>query len=157
VWKWILAHIWYALGSTPRTGCDSTPDSPVAHRTGSVHCPVRATSARPWGLELSTVGTLYLLASPDSPVAHQTYPVCSDFLLWLLTCTVPFCSRSSAPGYRCSVASPDSQVNYSGARPEETREWLVWVLLGLGHRTLSGAPFGSTLSSLAPNIVECPT
>jgi hypothetical protein len=23
VWKWILAHIWYALGSTPRTGCDS--------------------------------------------------------------------------------------------------------------------------------------
>jgi hypothetical protein len=22
VWKWILAHIWYALGSTPGTGCD---------------------------------------------------------------------------------------------------------------------------------------
>jgi hypothetical protein len=23
VWKWILAHIWYALGSTPGTGCDT--------------------------------------------------------------------------------------------------------------------------------------
>jgi hypothetical protein len=26
-----------------------TPDSPVVHRTGTVHCPVRATSARPLG------------------------------------------------------------------------------------------------------------
>jgi hypothetical protein len=26
-----------------------TPDSPVAHRTGNVHSPVRATSARPLG------------------------------------------------------------------------------------------------------------
>jgi hypothetical protein len=25
VWKWILAHIWYALGSTPGTGCDTIP------------------------------------------------------------------------------------------------------------------------------------
>jgi hypothetical protein len=27
----------------------SAPDSPVAHRTTIVHCPVRATSARPLG------------------------------------------------------------------------------------------------------------
>jgi hypothetical protein len=26
-----------------------TPDSPVVHRTGTVHCPVRATSARSLG------------------------------------------------------------------------------------------------------------
>jgi hypothetical protein len=26
-----------------------TPDSPVVHRTGTIHCPVRATSARPLG------------------------------------------------------------------------------------------------------------
>jgi hypothetical protein len=26
-----------------------TPDSPVVHRTGTVHCPVHATSARPLG------------------------------------------------------------------------------------------------------------
>jgi hypothetical protein len=28
VWKWILAHICYALGSTPGTGCDSQPSGP---------------------------------------------------------------------------------------------------------------------------------
>ena len=27
------------------------PDSPVVHQTGIVHCLVRATSARRWGLE----------------------------------------------------------------------------------------------------------
>jgi hypothetical protein len=27
-----------------------TPDSPVVHRTGTVHYPVRATSARPLGI-----------------------------------------------------------------------------------------------------------
>jgi hypothetical protein len=54
-------------------------------------------------------------------------------------------------------------VNYSGARPVKTREWHVRLVLGLVHRTLSGAPLGSTLetgaqpSSLAPNIVESPT
>jgi hypothetical protein len=30
-------------------------------------------------------------------------------------------------------------VNYSGACPEETREWQVRLVLGLVHRTLSGA------------------
>jgi hypothetical protein len=28
-----------------------TPDSPVAHRTSTVHCPVRTTSARQLGFE----------------------------------------------------------------------------------------------------------
>jgi hypothetical protein len=36
-------------------------------------------------------------------------------------------------------------MNYSGARSEETREWLIRWLLGLVHRTVSGAPLGSTL------------
>jgi hypothetical protein len=34
-------------------------------------------------------------------------------------------------------------MNYSRTRPRETREWLVGVLLGLVHRTLSDAPFSA--------------
>jgi hypothetical protein len=76
--------------------------------------------------------------------------MCSDFLLWLLTCTVPFCSRPLAPGYRCSIGSPDSLVNYSGARPRETREWVVWVELCLVCATCS------TLLSLLLQICLSP-
>jgi hypothetical protein len=57
-----------------------------AHRTvrwctgqGTVHCPVRATSARCLGLERLTVGTLCPLAAPDSLVPHRTCPEHSDF------------------------------------------------------------------------------
>jgi hypothetical protein len=38
-----LARRWLSLLSM------GTPDSPVVHRIGPVHCPVRATSARPLG------------------------------------------------------------------------------------------------------------
>jgi hypothetical protein len=31
VWKWILAHIWYALGSTPGTGCDKYDEAAMAN------------------------------------------------------------------------------------------------------------------------------
>jgi transposase InsO family protein len=34
VWKWILTHIWYALGSTPGTGCDS-----IKHEFSSPYTP----------------------------------------------------------------------------------------------------------------------
>jgi hypothetical protein len=30
-------------------------------------------------------------------------------------------------------------MNYSGARPEKTREWHVCLVLDLGHWTVSGA------------------
>jgi hypothetical protein len=35
--------------------------------------------------------------------------------------------------------TPDNPVNYSGASPWKTREWPIRVVLGLGHRTVSGA------------------
>jgi hypothetical protein len=66
-----------------------------------------------------TVGTLCHVAAPDNLVPHQTCPVCSDFLLWLLTCIVPFCSHPLALGYRCSVGSPDM----SGAH--RTVWWII--------------------------------
>jgi hypothetical protein len=55
-----------------------TPDSPVAHRTVNVHCPVRATSARPLGFgavdhwsTLSFCCTGQSGATPDSPVTSD--------------------------------------------------------------------------------------
>jgi hypothetical protein len=113
-------------------------------RQGSVHCQVCATSAHRWGLERLTIEVLCLLAAPDSLVAHQTCPVHSDFVAWHLTsvlCTVDLTSQSIVAlcwpllrwltGHvRCT---PDSSVNYSGASIGKTREWPVWVVLGLGH------------------------
>jgi hypothetical protein len=46
------------------------PDSPVAHRTVTVHYPVCAMSSRPLGSEQLTVGGVCLLAALDSPVPH---------------------------------------------------------------------------------------
>jgi hypothetical protein len=46
------------------------PDSPMAHRTVTVHFPVSPRQPARWGLELLTVGTLCHFAAPDSPVAH---------------------------------------------------------------------------------------
>jgi hypothetical protein len=58
----------------------------MAHRTvrwctgqDTVQCPVRATSAARWGLELLTVEVLCLVVAPDSPTAHHTCLMRSDF------------------------------------------------------------------------------
>jgi hypothetical protein len=55
-------------------------------------------------------------------------------------------------------------MNYSEATPEKTRERPLWVVLGLGHRTvsgahrtLSGAPLAALFQHFAPNFVESPT
>jgi hypothetical protein len=50
-------------------------DGHTGHST--VHCPVSATSADRWGLELLPVEVFCLLAAPDSPVR----PVVADCLL----------------------------------------------------------------------------
>jgi hypothetical protein len=48
-----------------------TPDSLVRTRHSTVHCPVRATSADRWGLELLTIEVIYPFSAPDSLVAHR--------------------------------------------------------------------------------------
>jgi hypothetical protein len=63
------------------------PDSPVMHRTGPVDCPVR-------------------LLAPALTSARAG----AHCLLLLFTCR-----RSLARSSRCSVGTPDSPVNYSGA------------------------------------------
>jgi hypothetical protein len=67
-----------------------------AHRTvrwctghSTVHCPVSATSADRWGLELLIVEVFYLLVTPDSPVRL----VIADCLL---TSSTTDCARSRA-------------------------------------------------------------
>jgi hypothetical protein len=78
----------------------------------TVHCPVSATADR-WGLERLTVEVLCPLAALDSPV-------CSDFAaLTTELCTV-HSNRPLDAVDRCSVGSPDSPVNYSGATPRKT-------------------------------------
>jgi hypothetical protein len=87
-----------------------------------------------WGLELLIVGTLCPFATLDSPVPHRTvrWPLTS--MLWLLCGTVEHYSllqsTIGAQGVIASLAhrtvqcTPDSPVNYSGERPENSREWL---------------------------------
>jgi hypothetical protein len=105
-----------------------------------------------------TVGAVCLFAAPDSPV---TSDFCALTFAAALFTTVHLSSRPLArrePLLRWLIGesggTPDSPVNYSGARPEETREWLVHWLPGLVHRTMSGAPLGSTLSVLLQFFIE---
>jgi hypothetical protein len=95
-----------------------TPDSPVAHRTGTVHCPVRAMSARPLGF-----GATWPLEPLSCRCTRQSGATCSDFST--LTSDVhcsslfTFGRRPLALGYRCSVGSPDM----SGAH--RTVRWII--------------------------------
>jgi hypothetical protein len=95
-----------------------------------------------WGLEQLTVEVVCPVVAPDSLVPHRTCPVHSGFSA--LTSDLHCSLWQSTVGARLPLlcwltghvrCTPDSPVNYSGACPEETREWLVWELLGLVHRT----------------------
>jgi hypothetical protein len=48
-----------------------TPDSPVHTGHGTVHCPVCATSADRWGLEVLTVEVICPCGAPDSPMVYR--------------------------------------------------------------------------------------
>jgi hypothetical protein len=74
------------------------PDSPVVHRTGPVHCPVRHLTPA--------------LASARAG-AH-----CS---VSLFLCRRPLARTTVAP-----LGTPDSPVNYSGAAFLNSRRWQVW-------------------------------
>jgi hypothetical protein len=148
-----------------------TSDSPVAHRINTIYCPVCVTSARPMGFgavdrwkPLSCSCTVQSGATPDALTS----------VLCLLPRTVHNCSLlQSTVDARLPLlcwltghvrCTPDSPVNYSGARPDETREWQARLVLGLvhwtlsgAHWTLSGAPLQHTLKSFAPILFESPT
>jgi hypothetical protein len=128
-----------------------TPDSPVVHRTGTVYCLVCATSARLLGF-----GAVDRWSCLSCSCTGQSGATPLTSMLWFLSRTVHFCSRPLMPGYRCSVGSPDSPVNYSGACPEKTREWLVRLVLGLVHQTVSGAPLAAHSQVLCSKSIWVP-
>jgi hypothetical protein len=122
-----------------------------AHRT--VRCATRqalflvrcaTTSPSHEGSELTRPLELCPLAAPDSPVPHRIVRCPSDFLLWLLLWHCSSVRVNRCADSRCSVGSPDSPMNYSGARlrfPESG--WLTPVRSWCTGQ--SGAPFFSTL------------
>jgi hypothetical protein len=146
------------------------PDSLVAHWTATVHCQVHATSARPLGFgavdrwnPLSFSCTGQSGSTPDMSGVFWLYALTSDLHCSLLQSTVG--ARLSLicwlTGHVCCTL--DSPVNYSGARPEETREWDVRELLGLvhrtlfgAHRTLSGAPLAAHSQVLCSKCIWVP-
>jgi hypothetical protein len=105
------------------------PDSPVVHRTVTVHCPVRL---------LAPALTLRALS------AHRSR-------------TVHFCRRPLALLAVAPLGTPDSPVNYSGEPFPETRSWAVWVdspwctgHCPVAHRTVRCARPGLPSVSFAP-------
>jgi hypothetical protein len=125
----------------------------------TVHCPVCATSADRWGLELLTVEVFCLLVAPDSSV-H------SDFADWPLTSALltALQSAQSIVGRTWpllhwltgqSGVTPDIPVNYSGheLRKPESGQFASYTGLGtrqcLLHHWLH-------LFLYAPNFVEFP-
>jgi hypothetical protein len=122
-----------------------------AHRTvqwctghGTVHYPVRATSADRWGLERLTVKVLCPLAAQDSPVAHHTVWCVLTLQFWLLTSamfSVPPVSVvdrwQSWPLLRWltgqSSGTPDSPVNFSGVALRKPESVQFARCLGLGN------------------------
>jgi hypothetical protein len=96
------------------------PDSPVRHRTCTVGCLVRrhVTQLLGFGAKstvgaLSPCGTGQSGATPDSVRCASDSAALTLYALllyqWLLQSTVGASSR-------CSAGTPDSPVNYSGAR-----------------------------------------
>jgi hypothetical protein len=123
----------------------------MAHQTvrwctgqGTVHCPVRATSAHRWGLERLTVEVLCLLAAPDTPM-------CSDFAALtsnLSTVHFYYTPQSTVGAVnRCSVGSPDM----SGAHRTVRRIIVEW----LSEKPKSGQL--GRCSAWAPDTVRCAT
>jgi hypothetical protein len=120
------------------------PDSPVRHRTVTVHCPVRATSPQPLGFEAVDRCRRLLSCCTDSLVTSNFCTLTSVVAMFT---TVALHSRPLArrePLLHWLTGryggTPDSPVNYSEGCPWNSREWLVWRVPSLVHRTLSGAP-----------------
>jgi hypothetical protein len=148
-----------------------TPDSPVVHQTGTVHYSVHATSARCWGLErldrwnpLSCSCTGQSGVTPDMSGVFWLFALTSDLHCSLLQSTVDARLPLLRWLTRHARCTPGNPVNYSGARPGKTREWHVRLVLGLvhrtlsgAHRTLSGAPLAAHSQVFAPNLFESPT
>jgi hypothetical protein len=167
-WRWLGVFIAPTTNSTVGDGCCRW-----AHATG--HCPVhqpRHPTVRV--LTVLTVGALTSWctgqsgATPDKHCSLSGAPSggCSDFCELSVHCSM--CRRPLEPTValpsRCSLGTPDSPVNYSGARPQKpegeefgvARPWCTGHC-PMAHRTVRCARPGSSLVSfcsflLNPNL-----
>jgi hypothetical protein len=138
------------------------PDSPVRHRTGTVHCPVRRHVTQPLGFWSSrSLASLSSCGTGQSSATSDTVRCTSDSAA--LTLRAPFLYQrllqsTIARGNRCSAGAPDNPVAHRTVR------WIIAVcacrnprvsgsiLYGPGapdtvrwHTGQSGAPDQSTL------------
>jgi hypothetical protein len=144
------------------------PNSPVAHQTCTVHCPVCAMSARSLGFgavdrwnPLPSSGTGLSGGTPDMSGAFWLRHLTSARALFAFTV---HCSRPLALGYRCSVGSPDMSGAHRTVR---------WIIAECAKKKPESEVFEScsawctghcpvrhlqhTLNSFAPNLFESPT
>jgi hypothetical protein len=147
------------------------PDSLVRHRTTTLHCPVRATSAQPLRFRagrllepLSSCCTRQSGAALDSPMPSDFAALTSAAVLLL---TVAFAEPTVGLGSRCSAGSPDSPMAQQTVRriiAEHVSKFprvASLELYGPGapnivrwHTEQSGAPFFSTLKVLLRSLIE---
>jgi hypothetical protein len=110
----------YSLPTTSSRWPNSAGDGRTGHQTVTMHCPVCVTSAQPLGFgavdrwrRLSSSCTGQSGAIPDSPVPSD---FCASDSVAALLHIVAFAESTFGAESRCSAGSPDSPVNYSGAR-----------------------------------------
>jgi hypothetical protein len=147
-WRWAHRIVRW------RTGQSSGAPDRYCSLSGAHHVntPVGVGAVDGWN-PLSSSGTRHVRCVLTTPP-----DICSR--------TVHFyCSLQSTVDTRLSLlcwltghvrCTPDSPLNYSRARPEETWEWVVWELLGLVHRTLSGAPLATHSQVLCSKSIWVP-
>jgi hypothetical protein len=159
-WMWTLENLDGLNGGGWGIFIASTTILAVAG-DGASDSPVHATSACRWGLERLTVEVICPVATPDMSGAFLLRSLTSDFYIVSF-----YCIRSRPLSTRLLLlrwltrhvrCTPDSPVNYSGAHLWKTQERRVWVVPGLGHRTVSGAPLAAQSQVFAPNFVGSPT
>jgi hypothetical protein len=134
------------LGSRwPRLLAMGAPDSPVRHRTGIVPCPVRRHDTQPLGFGAGR--SLELLSS--SCTGQSGAPLTSA---WHCAALFILSVDRWRTGSHYSAGSPDSPVNYSGARPGIPESCWFGALRPGAPDTVRCANF-STLKSFCSNKI----
>jgi hypothetical protein len=131
-----------------------------AHRTCTVHCPVRATSARPLGFWSGQL--LEPLSYSCIGQSGATPDMSSD--LWLLPRTVHFCSQPLTRSDYCFIGSPDMSgahrtvrwiIAECAQRISESGLFVRCLARYIGHCPVRQTQH--TLKSFAPNLFVSPT
>jgi hypothetical protein len=117
-----------------------------------VHCPVRATSADHWGLQLLTVEVFYPLCGTGQSGGTPDSPVRSDFVVWLLTSNGQTVLQSTV-----GEVDHGSIVSSNSLMVHQTVRWIIANerqenpraassrCARPGHRTVYGAPLAAPI------------